>query len=230
MNYDFITRKDVVQVTPDELFAAFKQDRVKFAGLWTRLGGGGNCASIALIKAAIGTFGLYGVFQEVTIDPHAEEVTVIRRDGKSVVLSFERLDFGMEHFFIEVDSHPNAEETSQYSAFCFAVMCRSKQLMRGDDTKYFYRAVDDLNKGEATSEIYKLLGVNKIDISPLTSTSLSNEKHLVLWNAPHAVYSSNGKYDEASSDSQTGIEPLHMLEKFHCKTNQCPILGAYRLC
>lgn len=224
------TNSQVKNVTEEQIFKAFKQDIVKFQGYLSMIGGGGNCASIALIKSAIGTFGINGVFKEVKIDSLKEMVYVTRRDNKIIDLTFERLQNGKDHFFIIANTDKLAKEISDYAAFCFAVMCRGKQLQLGYDEKYFYRGVDNLNKGEPTETIYTLLGLNKEQITNLNINNLRNYKNLVLYISPHAVYSSSGNYDEFFSGTITGIEPLERLNYFHCKTeNGCPILGAYSL-
>jgi len=217
-------------VTEEQVFKAFKQDIVKFQGYLSMVGGGGNCASIALIKSAIGTFGINGIFKELKIDSLNEMVYVTRRDNKVIDLTFERLENGKEHFFITPNTDELSIQISDYGRFCFAVMCRAKQLDLGYDKKYFYRGVDNLNKGEPTENIYTLLGLQKENISDLSLDNLSKYKNIVLYNAPHAVYSSSGHYDEFFMGTITGIEPLNRLSYFHCKNeNSCPILGAYTL-
>ncbi|MBB6237579.1 hypothetical protein HDC90_002201 [Pedobacter sp. AK013] len=220
----------ITKVTTQELYKAFKQDRVHFAGILSRFGGGGNCASVALIKASIGTFGINGVFKEVKTDSTAKMVYIKRRDDKIIVLSFDRLNFAKKHFFIKTQTDAISKKISDYAAFCFAVMCRAKQLEMGYDANYFYRGVDKLNKGQNASEIHKILGLQKVIVNDLSISNIKKYSNLVLYNAPHAVYSSNGYYDEFFNGTQTGIEPLERLSQFHCKTaNGCPILGAYAL-
>lgn len=229
--FSFHSLGQITPVTEEQLFKSFKQDEVHFEGYLSMLGGGGNCASIALIKAAIGTFGLNGVFKNVRVDSASEMVYVTRRDDKVIDLTFDRLQHAKDHFFVEADStSQTALKISDYAAFCFAVMCRAKHLTMGYDAKYFYRAVDNLNKGEEAEEIYTLLGLKKNPIADLSTKNLKKYKNLVLFNAPHAVYSSSGNYDEFFTGTVTGIEPLERLNYFHCKTlDGCPILGAYTL-
>ena len=230
LTFGFNSNAQVKTVTEEQLFKAFKQDIVKFQGYLSMIGGGGNCASIALIKSAIGTFGINGVFKEVRIDSLKEIVYVTRRDNKVIDLSFERLQNGKDYFFITSNTDNLSKQISDYGAFCFAVMCRAKQLDMGYDKTYFYRGVDNLNKGEAAESIYTLLGLQKEQITDLSYDNLKKYKNVVLYNAPHAVYSSSGNYDEFFMGTITGIEPLNRLSYFHCKNeNSCPILGAYTL-
>lgn len=224
-------RSQIINVTEEQLFNAYKQDRVKFAGWLSRFGGGGNCASVALIKAAIGTFGINGVFKDVRIDETAKIVYVTRRDDEVIELTFDRLEFAKKYFYIaSIKQDDISQKIADYSRFCFAVMSRAKQLDLGYNRKRFYRAVDNLNKGEPTIEIHKLLGLEKEQISDLSYDNLGKYKNIVLWNSPHAVYSSSGNYDEFFRGTETGIEPLSRLGDFHCRgENDCPILGAYTL-
>jgi hypothetical protein len=226
----------VKQVSDADLFKAFKQDAVVFEGVRNKFGGGGNCASIALIKAAIGTFGINGVFKSVSTDAAKKTVTVTRRDGKVLVLTFDRRDDGKAHFFVQPYATPQdalSQQISEYAAFCFAVMCRAKQLEMGYDADHFYLGVDKLNKGQAAADVYALLGLQKVVIADLSTDNLSKFKHVVLYNSPHAVYSSGGQYDEAFRGQDNTIplsEPLSSLSRIHCRSRStCPILGAYTL-
>lgn len=225
-----VSNAQIKNVTEEQLYKAFKQDIVEFEGYLSMIGGGGNCASIALIKSAIGTFGINGVFKDVKIDSLNEIVHVTRRDNKIIDLTFDRLEHGKDHFYIKPNSDEISKQISDYAAFCFAVMGRAKQLELGYDKKYFYRAIDNLNKGEPTESINKLLGLQKEQIVDLSFDNLRKYKNIVLYNAPHAVYSSSGNYDEFFRGTITGIEPLDKLSFFHCKNEKsCPILGAYTL-
>ena len=219
------------QITENDLFNAYKQDLVKFQGTLSKLGGGGNCASIALIKSAIGTFGINGVFKDVKSDSTTKTVTVVLRNDDVVSLSFDRLSNGKKYFAIKnIGNEKIHKDIAEYSRFCFAIMCRRQQLKMGYDKSHFYRAVDRLNKGYSASEIYELLGLRKKEINDLTHENLSKFKNIVLYNSPHAVYSSYGNYDEFFRGTVSGIEPLARLNYFHCKTqNGCPIQGAYVL-
>jgi hypothetical protein len=62
---------------------------------------------------------------------------------------------------------------------------------------------------------------------------LKNKKNLVLWNSAHAVYYSEGFYDEAF-DKNTPIEKIENLKAHHCSVggfvkNGCKPRGAYEL-
>lgn len=221
----------VINVTDQQLFKAFKQDIVKFQGTLSKFGGGGNCASIALIKSAIGNFGINGVFKNITIDSVNKMVHVTLRDDATVDLTFNKYNNGKKYFSIQKIGDDNiSKQIADYARICFAVMCRREQLKLGYDKNRFYRGVDKLNKGQAAEDIYTLLGLKNEIITDLSFDNLKNFKNLVVYNRPHAVYSSSGNYDEFFRGTVTGIEPLNRLNFFHCKTEDgCPILGAYTL-
>jgi hypothetical protein len=225
------SNSQVIQVTDQQLFNAFKQDIVKFQGTLSRFGGGGNCASIALIKASIGTFGINGVFKNVTFDSANSILHVTLRNDDIVDLTFDRFNNGKEYLSIQkIGDDDMSKQIADYARFCFAVMCRREQLLLGYNRNHFYRGVDKLNKGQSAGEIYTLLGLKNEPIENLSFDNLNNYKNLVVYNGPHAVYSSSGYYDEFFSGTITGIEPLSKLNSFHCKTETGrPILGAYIL-
>jgi hypothetical protein len=223
-------KAQVIQVTDQQLFNTFKQDIVEFEGFWDKFGGGGNCASIALIKSAIGTFGINGVFKNLTVDSVRKIVRVTLRNNEVIDLTFDRLEDGKNHFSItKIGQDIISKQIADYSRLCFAVMCRKEQLLLGYDSKYFYRGVDKLNKGQDASEIYKLLGLTNLVVQDLSIENLKKYKNLLIYNNIHAVYSSLGYYDEFFNGTITGIEPLSDLNKFHCKNDDCEITGAYIL-
>jgi hypothetical protein len=228
--------KAPVTVTSKQLMTSFKQGTARFSSItYGMTPGGGNCASIAIIKAALGSYGLYGVFQSVSVDKEKKVYTIYLRNGEKVDLSFDRYKMAADYFAYDkkrVGSGAISKEILEYSKFCFAVMARVKQLKRTKFTeKYFYHAVDNLNKGEGAETIHELLGLPSYDISDPSTTKLNIEKHMMVWNGPHAVYAYNGEYDEAfvGVGSDTGIEKLSTLETEHCDEEKCPILGAYKV-
>ena len=231
----FFSNAQIIPVTDQQLFGAFKQDFVKFQGTIQRLKpGGGNCASIALIKAAIGTFGINGVFKNISIDSANQLVNITLQDNTVVDLNFDRLKNGKDYFFIEkIGVDELSKQIADYGRFCFAVMCRKKQMIMG--YRKYGKAVDKLNKGQDASEIYNLLGLKKEQITDFSIDNLKNYKNVVTYNSPHAVYSSAGNYDEFFKDNSAGgqyisIQPLSKLSTIHCKSGStCAIIGAYIL-
>ena len=111
----------------------------------------------------------------------------------------------------------------EYAQFCFAVMVMVKQETLGYKT--YTKAADDLNRGDFAGDIYTFLGLKKIDV-PLDQ--IKNSENLVVWNSPHAVYSSNGFYDEFF-EGYEGIQPIDQLKIIHGKgTKEYNPLGAYK--
>lgn len=228
---NFCLNAQTKTISDAQLFNAFHQVNVKFEAYRYMTPGGGNCASIALIKAAIGTFGLYGVFKSVEIDSVNRNVYVTLRNDKKIDLSFDRLEHGKNHFYVDKDiRNDDLNEIREYAKFCFAVMCRVKQI--NSKIKKYYVATDNINKGEITNNIYLLLGLDKKEIKDFNFANLTNFKNIVVYNSCHAVYSSQGNYDEAFNfpgANGTHIEKLEDLQKLHCKGSVCPIEGAYQL-
>jgi len=82
------------------LFNAFKQGQVN---------GGGNCASIALIKMAIGTYGVGNVFN-YTISPNNNSIIVkLKNDTTVEVLYTEIAQATKENGFVIKSQKPEAK-------------------------------------------------------------------------------------------------------------------------
>jgi hypothetical protein len=64
-------------ITDTSIFNSFKQGIISIRNPVRKIGGGGNCASVAVIKAAIGTFGVNKVFNSVTYDQDEEMYTIV---------------------------------------------------------------------------------------------------------------------------------------------------------
>ncbi|MFD2941499.1 hypothetical protein [Flavobacterium notoginsengisoli] len=204
----------------EQVMNSFKQGRVKLP-LLKKIGGGGNCASVAIIKAAIGTFGFENVFKSIVIDDINQRFLVDLRDRKKTVysLSFKNYKRAAEMCdFEQFGTDGSSKNILEFAKFCFAVMAEIKRNEYRINRSY-RRAVDDLNKGESTYYIHEYLGLNANDIKDISIENLSTIKNLILWNPPHAVYSSEGFYDEAWSEVNgkkiDPIQPLSMLAKIH---------------
>lgn len=206
--------------TSDQIFKAFKQGTVDLP-LLRKLGGGGNCASVALIKAAIGTFGFNNVFKSIIIDEVNNRYIIdLKDDDKSLYsLSFENYKIGAIKSAFETEEH---DETSlnifEFAKFCFAVMAEVKRWDYRFNNSY-QRAIIDLNKGEYADYIHEYLGLTAVEVANLSIANLSQQKNMVLWNGPHAVYSSEGYYDEFFSELNhvplDGKQPIEMLKEVH---------------
>jgi hypothetical protein len=210
------------------LFNAFKQGVVQ-----SRSRKAGNCAAVALIKAAIGTYGLHKVFE---ISERSSELKLVTlRDNTSFEISDKEIAYAQtQSKFAPGDmGQTDIKEIFEYAQLCFAVLCKSYHLHSGRD-EGFEITVDNLNAGYSTKTIYKLLGLPMKSVGNNPSYELLQPyKHLVVWNTAHAVYYSEGFYDEAF-DLGTPIERIENLRKKHCSlagrfVNGCKPRGAYLL-
>ncbi|GAA3623285.1 hypothetical protein [Flavivirga jejuensis] len=216
--------------TFEQIANAFKQGRVELP-LLRKIGGGGNCASIALIKAAIGSFGFSGIFRSINVDTQKNRflINLIDEEEKIYKLSFINFKLAKSKSAFELN---NEDDTSknilEFSNFCYAVMAEIKRRTYRRRRRY-KRAITDLNKGESTRYIYELLGLEKEKIEDVSIENLGSLNHLVVWNPPHAVYSSEGFYDEFFS-GHNDIEPLGKLKDIHGGgTTKDDPKGAYKL-
>jgi len=177
-----ITAKGQTTPAGNLLFNAFKQGNVN---------GGGNCASIALIKACIGTFGVGNVFTYSQAGADSL-ITVTLHNDSSFTLTCDQLRAATrENGFVSRSDLPEAKHIRAYADTCFAVMVKMNQLL----WKYpsYEKALQKLLNGYNTPSVNRLLGVRFKDVG---TDNLGSNQHLVTYNAYHAVYSSEGYYDE----------------------------------
>jgi len=212
----------------DQIANAFKQGRVKLP-LLRRMGGGGNCASIALIKSAIGSLGFSGIFQSVIIDTNKKRflIDLIDDEERTYSLSFRNYKYAKRKSSFELNRNDETSlEIFEFSNFCYAVIAEIKRTNYRRNRRY-KRAITDLNKGEATKYIYGNLGVDKQKIGDVSIENLGSYKHIVVWNSKHAVYASEGMYDEFFN-GHNDTEPLEKLKEIHGNgTNKHNPKGAY---
>lgn len=202
-------------VTKEQLCNAFKQGTVHLPRL-RRIGGGGNCASVAVIKAAIGTLGIDNVFKSVIVDQRNSRYIIDLRDEDAAMyhLSFGDYEVGARGSAFELTGNDTiSRELFEFARFCFAVMAEVKRKEYRINRKYT-RAVADLNKGESAYYIHSYLGLKATDVKDVSILNLSSLKNLIVWNNPHAVYSSEGVYDEFFEKHES-IEPLSRLQEIH---------------
>jgi hypothetical protein len=190
------------------LFNAFKQGIVEVEAKK-----GGNCTSVAIIKAAIGVHGVDSVFK---IEKKATTNVVTLKDERTFEISDVEIAFASTKAkFIPGDTIiAEVKKVYEYALLCFAVLCKSEQQLNRKDKSYEY-VVDKVNTGYTTSEIYNLLGLKKIYLGDNPSyETLKQYKNVLVWNSAHAVYYSEGYYDEAA-DKNTPIEKIENLKKHH---------------
>lgn len=211
---EFGTEK-VSPFSKEQIFNAFKQGTVEFP-LLMRIGGGGNCASVALIKTVIATFGFDAIFKSIVIDDKNSRYLIdLKDDDKSVyILSFNNFEFGSKKSAFELNNSDDiSKDIFEFAKFCFAVMAEVKRCNYRINKKYS-RAINDLNKGESAQYIHEYLGLKATEVKDISIENLSTLKNIILWNDPHAVYSSEGFYDEFFNGYEK-VQPLSQLQVIH---------------
>lgn len=179
------------QQKPEEnlFFNAFKQSSVN---------GGGNCASIALIKAAIGTFGIDNVFSYSPASGDSSIIVKLRNDSTVEVKYSEIVEATKENGFTIKSTDSRAKRVKSYADTCFAVMVKVNEKIW--EYPSFKEALEGLLNGYNTPAVHDLLGLEFEGVSTDWVTLRANT-NIVFYNTYHAVYSSYGYYDETRSQS-----------------------------
>ena len=201
------------------IFNAFKQGNVKE---------GGNCVSIALIKAAYSKYGHDNIFKSVT--QKGDTYSVLMRDGSNVNFNQSELELVVSRANFKLkDSSDLSVKFKKYAEFCFAAMCKKNQIL--ENYKSIDCAISDLNNGYMTKFSNKLLGLKFKKIKPHRANKIDQLEHLIIYNTYHAVYASNGFYDECWNES--GVEEIKNLKwkrfGWKCMWKMCSISGAYMI-
>jgi hypothetical protein len=202
-----------------KIFNAFKQASVTE---------GGNCVSIALIKAAYSKYGDNGIFKSV--EKRTDVYTVVMRDNSIISFSQEELGIVTERANFKLkDSTDFSIRFKEYAEFCYTAMCKKNQILEG--YKKFNMAITDLNNGYNTKFVNRLLGLKFKKIKPHRASKINKLEHLVIYNTYHAVYASKGYYDECWNES--GIEKIENLKwkrfGWKCMWKMCSISGVYMI-
>lgn len=198
-----ISNKNPIMTTSKQLIRAFYQGKNE------ENAGAGNCASIALIKAAINTFS-FNVFD---LEDNGDTKIVTLKNGEQVsfdkselILTSKNSSFilGNAKDELEIDLFPKLLD---YAHICFVVMC--KMIMKfGDYNKrldeFIYPdnielALETLNDGTNTPNVYELLGLEN-HVSPVIRYRnlrkiVNQQPSCVAWSGAHTVFASNGYYD-----------------------------------
>lgn len=179
------------------LLNAFKQGKVN------------NCVSIALIKAAIGTFGLSNQYK--VISSTDSNIIFKLRNDDTVILPLEEINYSIaSNYFIQKNSDKLSMRIKAVADTCFAIMCKREQQLLSNS---FEIAVKRLNAGYKTSDIARLLGLKFELINTNAINKLSKQRHIIIYNFYHTAYSTAGFYDEALSKS--GIEKINQFKWYH---------------
>jgi len=190
-----------------QLMNAFKQGQVE---------GPGNCASVAMIKAAIDRYGVGNVFMRIR-DEASRTYFVRLYSGVALTLTYDEIEkAAKEAGFIE-SKYPEMQTVKLYADTCFAVMAKHLQMVEAlhdDGVKYdqFEDAIKDLNNGYSSTNVSALLGLNTTVVKK--KSEMRQKSGVVIYNKSHAAYASYGQYDEASDRTGTPIGKFHW--KYKC--------------
>lgn len=175
------------QISP--IFNAFKQGGVD---------GGGNCASIAVIKATIGTYGIGNVYTYVG-KKNDSQTQYLLRSGDTITISDAEISLAITNAnFQQKNIDSISIQIKMYADTCFALMCKHLQDMNNTT---FDSAIADLNDGYTTQYIDTIIGVKFKQIKSRTISEITYHENMVLYNTYHAVYASKELYDEAWNES-----------------------------
>ncbi len=170
--------------------------------------GAGNCASVALIKAGMYSFG-YDLLQYEVFD---QTYHVKMKNGDSVEFNSEELEYASrESSFIpgkteDDETKKEYDKAIDYAHLCFATMCKMAQRY-GDYSQRFSKfiipkdfetAVEIINDGTFTPEVYEFLGLEE-HISPVYRTRIEkrvkSKMGSVIWTKSHAMFAANSFFD-----------------------------------
>ena len=170
--------------------------------------GAGNCASIAIIKAAIFTFG----YNVISYKKAGNSYLVTLKNGDSLTFNESELLYVKKESSFLLGKYKNESEKEQfleildYAHLCFASICKMAQE-NGDFSSRFSKfikpesfelAVEIINDGTFTPHVYEFLGLEK-HVSATYRTKLRKRIRqscgMVLWTNSHAMYSNEGYFD-----------------------------------
>ncbi|WP_276135226.1 hypothetical protein [Polluticoccus soli] len=203
------------------LFNTFKQGLVQ---------GEGNAASVAVIKAAIGTFGVNNVFRYFSTDNAAGKYTIRLRNDETITLTFTELkQAATASAFSEKSTDLLSHDIRKYAELCFAVM--AKKLQQQNPRYNYVSAVSDINDGIEPADAAALLGLKLKSLKPCTVDNLSHYNHIIVCNPYHIAYANTGYYDELKN--QAGVATLNDFRQNHygakCALRRCNISEAFRV-
>lgn len=170
--------------------------------------GAGNCASIAIIKAAMFSFG-YDVIAYEKVD---DSYNVTLKNEEKLSFSENELSYAKKESSFILGNYKSENEKEQfleileYAHLCFASICKMAQK-NGDYSSRFSKfikpesfelAVEIINDGTFTPHVYEFLGLEEY-VSATYRTKLKKRIKqsygMVLWTNTHAMYSSEGYFD-----------------------------------
>jgi len=184
-----------------ELIESFAQGTVK---LPPPVGSVGNCASIALIKAAIEIFGLDNVFQHTK---EGSNHTVTFKNWKTVTFTDAELERSnlVAGFELNINDPAKVEHYTRIYQYAQLALCAMvKRVMEigeaGQGKGDFESALRALNDGANTPSLPEKLGLENYCLKKKWLRN-ANGKGLFGWFSGHTVYISQGVRDDYGSPS-----------------------------
>ncbi len=158
-----------------------------------RQGERGNCASVALIKAAMNVYGIGNVFQEERIADTLWRITT--KNNSQYYLSSRELRMAATSADFRLEDS-NELELYRYAVRCYAVMGKVREdLDQSEDIKNYADALEALEAGAYTPTVFRYLGLeNKIN-AMYKWESTANKCGVVAWRSKHAVFACYGYMD-----------------------------------
>lgn len=186
----------------NHLFYAFHQGMVQ-----SKSEVAGNCASVALIKAAIDAFGIGNVF---AVSDIAGGKSITLKNNQVLTLTNAEIEMAADAsaFVLGTDVDNAAEEALfrqifDYANLCFAVIVKhvhvsGEMFSMTDIVQYqtFEDALENVNDGLYAPLCYHYLGLESHIKNMGVFSSTSGLKAIVSWSAGHVVYTKDGFYDD----------------------------------
>jgi hypothetical protein len=181
----------------DTVLTVTAEDKVLIEA-FAQSGAGRNCASISVIKRAIGRYGIANVFSKV--DSSATGYSVLLRDGKSVTLTrAEAQTVG------QFDNFRLKNDAAIYRAarFIYAVMAKNKFSTDNASKPGTWPNMESVvNQGgkyhlliASTEKNFALLGLGENYLYSSANNAYSKPS-VILVNRKHSAYGGMGYYDE----------------------------------
>jgi hypothetical protein len=172
-------------VPSDSLFKAYTQDTAN------------NCASIALIKANLNAFGLYGIYKEKVLDKITSEYTL--KDGSKILITKAEIDFARKKFSVDTSNATSAylRNIVKTSVVCYALMGKRFGIEFPDlGSSSYEKNIDFISdvSFDVRFGIY-LLGTADYFIFLTRWANIRGKKGVVVWSPHHTVFASEKKCD-----------------------------------
>lgn len=165
---------------------------------------GTNCATVAIIKAAILRYGIGKIFKLER--RHGYAIVTLKNGKPLIITNAELIEVNNEsHIVFGKYSSPNKKkdlrELKDHVKLCFAVMVKYlKEYGYRREEYYQTEAIEHLMGGFNTDHIHELLGLKRksrevIDLKKRHLSSFKRKKGMVLYSYAHVVAVSQGYFD-----------------------------------